>query len=308
MSSGLERPPAPLVSVITPTFNMGRRLERCLESVRDQTYGSIEHIVIDGGSTDETVEILRTSDVRWISEPDEGQSDAINKGLRMATGEILGWLNADDELVPNALEQVVSALSRNPDAGLAYGDIEQVEDGLGIRVRPSPVFSLETLWRGNVISQPGTFWTKWAQDRNGLIDEDFHLTMDYELWLRFAKNGVPAIYVPEVLARFVVHAESKTGSQSTLAFAEEEARALRKHGEIHGAAMAIDRWYFDDVRRILTDLLASRQFGAASRQAATALPRMHPLSSRLRWFLWLTRIAPRLAAFAVRRVDGRPLR
>lgn len=290
--------PAPLVSIITPTFNMGGRLAQCLASVRAQTYPKIEHIVIDAGSTDETLDVLRASDVRWISEPDRGQSDAINKGLRLATGEIRGWLNADDELLPRSIELVVDAIRRTPAAGLVYGDIDQVTDGVSHRVAPSPDFSSERLWQGNKISQPGTFWTRWAQEIVGEIDEEFHLAMDFELWLRFAKAGIPAVYLPEVLARFEVHDASKTGSQTALAFAEEEARALRKHGEIHGAAMVFDRWYWNEVKREIADAAARGRYSEMSTIARRSLPRMRSIYSRTRLFLWLTRLAPRLAARA----------
>lgn len=293
---------APLVSIITPTFNMGDRLQRCITSVQSQTYPHIEHLVIDGASSDGTLDLLQAAGgIRWISEPDRGQSHAINKGLTMAKGDVLGWLNADDELIGNAIERVVEALRRSPEVGLVYGDIELVEGGRTRRVAPCPTFGPEELWKGNRISQPGTFWTRWAQDRVGVLDEEFHLTMDYELWLRFAHAGIPAVYVPEVLARFEVHPASKTGSAASLAFAEEEARALRKHGDVHGAAQAIDRWYWDDVIRRVGASARSGRRTEASQLARTALHRMRPVRDRVRWFLWLARVAPRLAGIVHRR-------
>jgi len=105
----------PLVSLVTPTFNMASSLPICLESVRDQSYPALEHIVVDGGSTDGTVELLReTTDVRWISESDGGQSNALNKGFRMATGSIMGWINADDSLLPGAVAAVAKVLRTTP--------------------------------------------------------------------------------------------------------------------------------------------------------------------------------------------------
>ncbi|MEX2293211.1 MAG: glycosyltransferase family 2 protein [Acidimicrobiales bacterium] len=295
-SAASDQASAPLVSIITPTFNMGGRLDRCIASVRAQTYPEIEHIVIDAGSTDETLDVLGASDVHWISEPDRGQSDAINKGLRLATGDIRGWLNADDTLFPRSIELVVDAVRRTPTAGLVYGDIDQVVLGVSRRVVPSPDFSFADLWQGNRLSQPGTFWTRWAQEVVGEIDEEFHLAMDFELWLRFAKARIPAVYVPEMLARFEVHDDSKTGSQTALAFAEEEARALRKHGEIHGAAMVFDRWYWNEVKGEIADAAAKGRYSEMSAIARRSLPRMRSVYSRTRWFLWLTRFAPRIAA------------
>lgn len=291
----------PLVSIVTPCLNMGDRLLRCIHSVRSQTYQAIEHIVVDGGSSDETLEILQSSPhLSWTSEPDRGQSDAINKGLRMATGSILGWLNADDELLPDAVERVVAALRASPTAGLVFGDIELVEAGVPSRVRPNPTFSFDVMWKGNTISQPGTFWTRDAQERVGLLDEDFNLTMDYEYWLRLGRASIEGIYVPEVLARFEVHPQSKTGSAGSLAFAQEEARALSKHGEHHGSAMAIDRWYWTStIDAVRAELDASR-LSAAAQIARAARPRMRPALSRTRGFIWLAARAPRLA----RRLSG----
>lgn len=299
--------PAPLVSIVTPTFNMAGRLRRCIDSIRAQTYPYIEHLIIDAASEDGTVELLKATDgIRWLSEPDRGQSDAINKGFALATGDVLGWLNADDELLPDAVQRVVDSL-RASGAGLAYGDIELRDGDVTARVEPSPTFGLDVLWKGNRISQPGTFWTRQAQHVVGPLDESFHLTMDYELWLRFARAGIEAVYVPEVLARFEVHPGSKTGSVGALAFAEEEARALRKHGDPHGAAMAIDQWYWDGVVNELRAAVIDGRWRDASETARTSLRRMRRVRDRVRLFLWLASVSPRTAGVVMRR-SGRSLR
>lgn len=299
-------PPNPLVSVITPTFGMADRIERCIRSISEQSYPNVEHVVVDGGSTDGTIEILqRSSGVRWVSEPDRGQSDAINKGLRTAAGDVIGWLNADDELAPGAIRRIVDALAANPLAGLAYGDIDVVEPDRTWRLDASPTFGMSALWRGTTIWQPGTFWTRWAQEAVGEIDEEFHLAMDFEYWLRFAKAGIDGVHVPHVLARFEIHDSSKTGVASKLDFAEEEARALRKHGEIHGAAMAIDRWYWADVVQRVGEAARAGRGEEARATAREALGRMHPIRSRPRLFLLLAAIAPRAAAL-LHRAAGRP--
>lgn len=297
----------PLVSVVTPTWNMGDRLSRCIASIRAQTYLNVEHIVVDGGSTDGTVDLLRSTDgITWVSEPDNGQSDAINKGFRMAKGDILGWLNADDELTPTALQRVVHAGQLNPAAGLFYGDIEVFDESSARRVPPdSTDFSFSAMWRGNTISQPGTFWTRAAHETVGPIDEDFRLTMDYELWLRFAKAGIIAEYIPHVQARFEIHDASKTGTAGMLAFVEEEAAALRKHGEPHGAAMAIDRWYWNDVIRRVGEAASSGQEALAAEIAAESLPRLRPLRSMTRWYLLLARASPPIAGWLYRRRPDR---
>lgn len=298
--------PSRLVSVITPTFNMGDRLERCIASVHAQTYAHVEHVIVDGGSTDTTLEVLaRASGLKWISEPDRGQSHAINKGLKLASGDVLGWLNADDELTPTAIERVVAAIDTASGVGLVYGDIEHVVRGMSRRLRPSGKFSLDALRAGNCVSQPGTFWTRWAQDLVGDLDESFNLTMDYEYWLRFAKAGIRAAYVPEVLARFEVHDASKTGTQTELAFALEEARALSKHGEHHGAAMAVDGWYWRAVVRQVGEAALDGRRSEASGLARDALARMHPVRSRTRWYLWAATCSPRFAARLYRRRQRR---
>ena len=213
----MNEPDLPLVSVVTPTFNMADRLPRCVESVAGQDYPRIEHVVVDGGSTDGTRDYLAAQDrVRWISEPDNGQSEALNKGFALAGGDILTWLNADDVLLPGAVVAVVDALGATG-AGWAYGDLEVRRAGETWVTRPPRQLSATSFRRGNVISQPGTFFTASALEQVGGIDEDFHLTMDFELWLRFVEAGIPATYVGTTLAAFEVHEGSKTGTEGGLA-------------------------------------------------------------------------------------------
>ncbi|HEX7277689.1 MAG TPA: glycosyltransferase family 2 protein [Acidimicrobiales bacterium] len=291
----------PLVSVVTPTFNMADRLPRCVESVRAQTYPRIEHVVVDGGSQDGTAEYLATqSHLRWVSEPDRGQSNALNKGFAMATGEIVTWLNADDLLFPGAVEAAVDGLRSAPGAGWVYGDLEVRRGDERWVTKPPPRLTDASFGRGNVISQPGTFFLASALEQVGGIDEDFHLTMDFELWLRLLAAKVGAVYVPVPLAAFEVHEGSKTGSAGGLAFALEESRALLKHGQPHAAAMAIDRWYWDEQLTNVVELLGAARYGEARRIARDAGGRLHPVLGRARTFLWLTRFAPRLARQAAR--------
>lgn len=289
-----------LVTVVTPTYNMGDRLPRCIASVVAQTWRPVEHIVVDGGSTDATVDYLKTQPhLRWVSEEDSGQSNAINKGFAMAKGEVLTWLNADDILSPHAAEAAATALASDPSVGFVYGDLDVVSGSRRRVVKPPPGISLASFRRGNVISQPGTFFTARALEAAGGIDESFHLTMDFELWLRMLMAGVRAQYVPEVLASFEIHPGSKTGSESTLAFAQEEQRAFLKHGRHHEAAMTIDRWFWDDILDEIVRALEAGDPPRAKAVAASALPSLHPVVSRTRAFLWATRLAPALARFAV---------
>lgn len=300
-------PEQPLVSIVTPTLNMGDRLARCIESVRQQTHTDVEHIVIDACSTDGTIDLLESStDITWLSEPDRGQSDAINKGLRMARGDLIGWLNADDQLEPDALRLIVDAARQHPRAGLFYGDVLYEEPARTWRRAPSPTFSMENLCRGNTVLQPGTFWTRWAQEAAGELDEDFQFAMDYEYWIRLARSGVPAVYLPHVLARFEIHDASKTGAQDGLAFTEDEVAALRKHGEDHWAAAMLERWYVRKAAYDVAQLASSGRPSEAAALAAETIPRLRPVGDQARWFLHLAQRLPRLAGLLYRVRGSKP--
>ncbi|MGH2747922.1 MAG: glycosyltransferase family 2 protein [Actinomycetota bacterium] len=249
--------------MITPTLDPGPRLERCIQSVAAQTYPNVEHIVVDGGSTDGTAELLSgTQGTRWVSEPDSGQAAAINKGFALARGAILGWLNADDALTPRAIELVVDAFRARTDAGWVYGDVKVTE---GVREeieRPARLDKPLTWAVRNIAAQPGSFNARWALERVGYLDEGFHYMMDCDLWLRLIDAGIPGVYVPETLAVFEVHEGSKSGRVSHAEFLVEEALARLKSGRARTAAVAFGRaaaWAslqkgaFDE-RRALTEL------------------------------------------------------
>lgn len=298
----------PRVTVVTPTYNMADRLPRCVSSVAAQTYPNVEHIVVDGASTDGTVDYLRAQpELRWVSEPDAGQSNAINKGFAMATGGILTWLNADDELTADAAQMAADLFVADPSLGFVYGELEEVSGSARRVIRPVSSIDMAAFRRGNVIFQPGTFFTRQALEAAGGVDETFHLAMDFDLWLRMMDAGVQARYVPRVMARFELHPESKTGSQGKLAFAQEEARAHAKHGRHHEAAMVIDRWYWDDVFDRVIEALEAGDRSSARAIARTALPRLHPVVNRSRAFLWATRLAPAVATRLIRFKRHRPL-
>ena len=230
------------VSVITPCLNPGERFVRCLDSVSTQRYENVEHIIVDGGSTDGTVELGRSRGLLVVSEPDRGQSDALNKGFALATGDYLGWLNADDWLVPEALERIVETFASNPDVGLVYSDCEiQREDRASEVARPPAHLGKGTLDYGNRLTQPGGFVARWALDRVGPLDEEMHFAMDFDLWLRLLDADVPAAYVPEVLAVFEIHGSSKTGSVDPSEFYREESFALLKSGRRLPAAAGLGR-------------------------------------------------------------------
>ena len=244
------------VSVVTPCLNPGERFARCLDSVAGQTYPNVEHVIVDGGSTDGTVELARSRGLQVISEPDRGQADAVNKGFRLAQGDVLGWLNADDVLVPGAIEAVVAALRRKPSAGWVYGECEVRRDGAReLPIRPPARIGKATLDCGSVLAQPGFFVTRWALDRVGGLDESFHLAMDFDLWLRLIDAEIGAARVPATLAVFELHEGSKSGSTPSSEFSFEEGLALLKSGRRRQAAFAFGRSALadGDVDRVLRD-------------------------------------------------------
>jgi glycosyltransferase involved in cell wall biosynthesis len=204
----------PLVSIITPSFNQGRFIEETLRSVKEQSYPRLEHVVIDGASTDNTLDILRrydgTYNMRWVSEPDRGHADALCKGFREAHGDILAWLNSDDVYLPGAIEQVVEAFQHDPAADLIYGDIVLIDaDGneLGRR-RLTRVDHFDFLGQGDCLAQPATFWTRGIYDRVGGIDSSWYFQMDLEFFIRVAAAGRMK-HIRSWLAKMRIHAAGK---------------------------------------------------------------------------------------------------
>lgn len=220
----------PRISVITPSFNQGWFIERTIKSVSEQNYPNLEYIVIDGGSTDKTLEILKKYEKKltWVSEPDKGQTDAINKGIRMATGDIIAYLNSDDMYEEGALHTVARFFLNNPSVMWLTGRCRIVdEDDREVRKMITAYknfllthYSYNMLLITNPISQPSTFWRKEVVKEFGLFDINEHLVMDYEYWLRVGKVYSPGI-IKDCLSRFRVHKSSKTASSNYLNFKQE---------------------------------------------------------------------------------------
>ena len=205
----------PLVSIVTPSFNQARFLPATLESVLNQTYPNIEYIVIDGGSTDGSVAVIEDYADRlayWVTEPDKGQTEAINKGFARAHGEILAWLNSDDTYEPNAVAQAVEKFQQNPDIGMVYGEANFIDEyGQKIGRFPAAQTDYERLRRGYVhIPQQAAFWRADLWRQVGPLDESLYFAMDYDLWLRLAKISRIKYYPNQVWANFRLHGESKT--------------------------------------------------------------------------------------------------
>ncbi|HBR16176.1 MAG: hypothetical protein A3G39_09695 [Deltaproteobacteria bacterium RIFCSPLOWO2_12_FULL_43_16] len=222
----------PLVSIITPSYNQGVFIEETIKSVLSQDYPNIEYIVVDGGSMDNTVEILKKYEgrLRWISEKDRGQSDAINKGFRMSKGEILAWLNSDDTFLPGAVRKMAEAFNFSPDAGMIYaGGYYTDEKGNIVDSHPPEPFDREKLASSGFIFQPSTFFRREAFFGAGGLDESLHYTMDHDLWLKICSKHKVG-HIEEFLSTYRIHGESKTmAERNRLEFAEESLKTIFRH-------------------------------------------------------------------------------
>lgn len=207
----------PLVSIITPSYNQANFIRQTIESVLNQDYPKIEYIVVDGGSTDGSIEILKSygSRLKWVSEEDTGQSDAINKGFRMAKGEVIAWINSDDVYEPGAVKAAVGFLEKNPDVGMVYSDCNVIlEDGRRNGLIRAPEFNMhKQLNYANIPPQPTVFFRREVFEKVGYLDESLHYVMDYDYWIRIGRK-FRIKKMPGVLANFRVWGTSKTvGSQ-----------------------------------------------------------------------------------------------
>ncbi len=206
---------SPNVSIITPTKNQGNYLEKCILSVLSQDSNIIEYIIIDGSSTDTTIEILKKYEHEisyWISEPDKGQSDALNKGLKKCTGDIIGWINSDDYYEPNALSHVAQIFNENQNINVVYGNCRMIYPNSTCVVKPLKVnyLSLLQYWRPYFLPpQPSIFFRRIALG-DFWFNENLHYGMDLQLWLHLAKEN-KFHYVDRILSNYLVHEESKTG-------------------------------------------------------------------------------------------------
>ena len=204
----------PLVSIITPSYNQARFLEVTIRSVLEQDYPNLEYIIVDGGSTDGSADIIRRYSDRlawWVSEKDKGQTDAINKGFARATGEILAWLNSDDTYEPGALAAAVEFLRNQPEVGLVYGDANLIDENGGFLGRfPAAQTDYKRLRRGYVhIPQQASFWRANLWRQVGPLDPSFYFAMDYDLWVRLARITTIQ-YVPRCWANFSLHTSGKS--------------------------------------------------------------------------------------------------
>lgn len=229
----------PLVTIVVPSYNQGQFIDDTLKSILNQDYPNIEVIVMDGGSTDQTLEILKRYEelITYISEPDNGQSHAINKGLRMARGEIVAWLNSDD-IYPDRLSvrHMVDAFGRNTKADLIYGDFIEIDNNnVVLKIYKRPSYSLNRLLRIGYISQPATFFRRHVVE-NIQVREDLRYALDLEYWLRADKLRFHICHINYLIAAERIHGEAKC-VRDYLEMASE-ARVVR---ESYGAKF--NRWH-----------------------------------------------------------------
>lgn len=204
----------PRITVVTPSFNQAVYLERTICSVLDQGYPNLEYIIVDGGSTDGSVDIIRRyadSLGWWVSEPDRGQTDAINRGLQRATGEWVAWQNSDDIYYPGAFHDLAAAALKHPQAGLIIGDMMLIDehDCLLRDIRYVKPTYKALLAEGMVLTNQSAFWRRRVHEKIGLMDENLHCAFDYEWFLRLTEH-VEAVHVDCIWGALRLHGETKT--------------------------------------------------------------------------------------------------
>lgn len=226
----------PRVSIVTPSYNQGKFIRQTIESVLNQSYPNIEYIIIDGGSTDSTLDILASygNKIQFISEMDEGQTDAIIKGLNRSTGDILSFLNSDDMLLPGAIQRVVDSFV-NSQALWLTGDY-QIVDANGKQIQSFVIHykrlmrrcsSIGMIMFANYIAQPSTFWSRELTESVGKFDVSLRYTMDYDYWLR-AFMIAPPLILNAPLSAFRIHSASKGGVEFDNQF-DEELEVLKRY-------------------------------------------------------------------------------
>jgi glycosyltransferase involved in cell wall biosynthesis len=218
-------------SIVTPSLNQGRFIERTIRSVLDQDYSPLEYIVCDGGSTDETSAVLSryANRLTAISEPDAGQANAVNKGFRSTSGEVIGWLNSDDVYFPGSLAQVAECFGQQPEADIVYGDAHLLDaDDAVVSAYYTEPWNPDRLTERCFLCQPAVFWRRRVVDQFGLLDESLHYCLDYEYWLRLSARGARFVYLPTPLAGSRQYPQTKT-LRAPLELHAELNAMLRRH-------------------------------------------------------------------------------
>jgi len=287
------------VSIITPSYNQGRYLERTIRSVLAQRSaepgfpGRFEYLVMDGASGDESVGILKrySAELQWVSEKDQGQADAVNKGLARATGEIIGWLNSDDIFYPGAVAAAAGFLERHPEIDVVYGNGNHIDEhDRVIEPYPTEEWDFERLKERCFLCQPAVFFRRRVVERFGPLGAHWRYALDYEYWLRLGKNGARFAHIGEVLAGSRLHAETKTLGSRVKVHAEMNDMLRSLFGRVP------DRWMYNYAHAVLDDRGVPRQ------------SRRFPLEvTALAWWSalrWNGRISPRMLRMAGTWIGG----
>lgn len=301
------------LSIVTPSFNTGSFLGAAIDSVLAQDWPATRYIVMDGGSTDGSVEVLRSfgDRVQWISQKDGGQSDAINKGFEKLGGDVLGWLNSDDTYAPGAFRAAMEFLSAHPEVDLVYGDANFIDargDLIGPCVHVEPYNRHRLFHYTDFIVQPAAFFRRSAFEAVGRLDPSLNWGMDYDLWLRLAKRFRIA-YQPTVLANFRWLSGNKTATGGFARLREVE-RIMARHGLGLPAYNRLE-WvnlHLEEARRSLHDGKAAKAAVAFGRAIGNTLRSPRAMLSLLQprtWkIIWTGQV---LRKRAVARMDDGPL-
>jgi glycosyltransferase involved in cell wall biosynthesis len=211
----------PKITIVTPSFNQGKFLRQTIESILAQNYPHLEYFIIDGGSTDESLDIIREYEDQiswWVSETDRGQTDAINKGFKRATGELCAWVNSDDVLLPNCLQKVADCYQKYNQPDLIYGNCIYIDNDSRItRMVRVPRQTLFWANRGVLFTlQPALFYKTDTIKKVGYLNPDYSLAMDIDLWMKMIKVGLTIEHIPQYMGGFRWHGESKSTQSNQL--------------------------------------------------------------------------------------------
>ncbi len=230
------------ISVVTPSFNQAPYIERTIRSVLDQPHDELDYRVIDGGSQDSTIDILRRyqDHLSWFSGTDQGQASAVNRGLRESDGEIIGWLNSDDVYISGCIPAVMQVFSAHPEIDVVYGNANHIgEEDQVIEPYPIEDWSQERLYETCFICQPATFFRRRMIDKFGLLDETLDFCMDYEFWIRLSQGGACFERLPVLLADSRMYPSNKTVRHRRRVHWEINQMLRRRLGRVP------DRWVFN---------------------------------------------------------------
>jgi GT2 family glycosyltransferase len=308
-----------LVSIITPSYNQALYLEQTMQSVLEQDYPDIEYIVVDGGSTDNSAEIIKKyadSLAYWISERDSGQAEAINKGFGRANGEILAWLNSDDYYMRNTVSVAARCFEQNPDVVMVYGDMLAVDgEGQTINVLRYKQLSLEDLLCFQIIGQPSVFFRRSALEKTGWLEPSFHFMLDHHLWIRLAQQG-RILHVPQVWSAARYHPAAKNRAQAAefgreafrvLEWAKNQPGLVENITKVKRRALASAHRY--DARYLLDGGLPAAALGAWFRalliHPPTALRRLNLFISAVLILTGLSRLRESILRRRQRKLSGK---